>query len=305
MPVDVAGSAPSATVALPAPVSQASGGWLLTVLTVAMFSIATPMTKHALVSGEDPLALLSIRMIIGSALIGGWILATSPGRLRMVPTHAGLALLAGISNGVGMVSYFFALGRIDGSIASMIFACSPLCTLGILALRGERISRMSMIRMGVGAAGIWLIVGPSGAVDPLGALGVLVSAITFAIHLAILQWNLKGADGRATTLLIVVGMALVSSLVWATRGGTGAAMGSVGWTTAIVLAIVSTWLARMSLFEAVRRIGSGQVSMLLPLETPLAVTLSVVFRGERPGIWEGVGGLLIVASAALGARRSA
>lgn len=284
--------------------SVAAGGWLLTVASVTMFSIATPMTKYALVEGVDPLTLLATRMVVGALLIGGWILAMSPGRLWLAPRQAALAFAAGVSNGIGMLGYFYALTRIDGSIATMIFATSPMCTLAILAMRGERITGRSMVRIGLGTLGVWLIVGPAGRVDLWGAAGVVLSAVTFAWHLAILQWKLADADGRATTLMIVIGMAVTSALAWATLGGAvWHPLGTVGWTTAIVLAIVSTWLARLTLFEAVRRIGSGQVSMLLPLETPMAVTWSVAFRGERLHTLEALGGLLIVGSALLGSRK--
>ena len=80
-------------------------------------------------------------------------------------------------------------------------------------------------------------------------------------------------------------------------------LGAVGWSTALALAVVSTWAARLVLFEAVRSIGSGQVAMLLPLETPLAVVWSVLFRGERLHALEIAGGALIVLSAVLGGIR--
>ncbi len=281
-------------------------GWLLAVACVAMFSIATPMSKWAIVSGVDPVALLPVRMWIGSALIAGWLLLTAPQRLRMKPRHAALAFLAGASNGVGMLGYFYALTRIDGSIATMIFATSPLCTLGLLALRGERVTRLSMARIALGLLGVWLIVGPNGRVDLWGAAGVLLSAITFAWQLAILQWNLSEADGAATTLMIVVGMASVGTVAFlGVHGLVWQPIGAVGWVTCIVLAIISTWLSRLALFAAVKRIGSGQVSMVLPIETPLAVTWSVLFRGERLNALEVAGGVLILSSALLRVRKSA
>lgn len=281
-------------------------GVLLAVASVVMFSIATPLSKWALVSGVDPFALLAVRMGIGASLIAGWLLVTAPRRLRMTPRHASLAFAAGVSNGIGMLGYFFALTRIDGSIATMIFATSPLCTLAMLAMRGERVTQRSMVRIVLGLLGVWLIVGPSGRVDLWGAAGVVLSAFTFAWQLAILQWKLSDADGAATTLWIVIGMAAVGAVSSVgVHGVVWQPMGFVGWTTCVVLAIVSTWLARLALFAAVKHIGSGQVSMVLPIETPLAVTWSVLFRGERLNAVEVAGGLLIVGSALLRGRKSA
>jgi drug/metabolite transporter (DMT)-like permease len=57
------------------------------------------------------------------------------------------------------------------------------------------------------------------------------------------------------------------------------------------------------MFEGVRLLGSGQVALLLPLETLLAVFWSVVFLGERLTFWEWVGGGLIMFSALLAIQR--
>ena len=44
--------------------------------------------------------------------------------------------------------------------------------------------------------------------------------------------------------------------------------------------------------------------MVLPIETPLAVTWSVLFRGERLNALEVAGGVLILSSALLRVKRS-
>ncbi|MCB0124763.1 MAG: EamA family transporter, partial [Caldilineaceae bacterium] len=58
-----------------------------------------------------------------------------------------------------------------------------------------------------------------------------------------------------------------------------------------------------ALFGAIARIGSGQIALLWPLQTLLIIILSVLFLGERMSTIQWVGGILILSSTALAARR--
>ncbi len=75
------------------------------------------------------------------------------------------------------------------------------------------------------------------------------------------------------------------------------------WWILIVLALVSTWFARLSLFAAIRRIGSGQIALLWPLQILTVIGLSVVFLNERLSPIQWLGGSLILVSALLAIER--
>jgi drug/metabolite transporter (DMT)-like permease len=76
-----------------------------------------------------------------------------------------------------------------------------------------------------------------------------------------------------------------------------------GWTAVLLLAVVSTYLARFGYFNALTRIGSSQMALLGPLETLLSVIWSILFLHEGLGPWQIAGGVLILASALLAVRR--
>jgi drug/metabolite transporter (DMT)-like permease len=64
----------------------------------------------------------------------------------------------------------------------------------------------------------------------------------------------------------------------------------------VVLAVVSTYFARLALFAAIARIGSGQTALLWPLQTLGAIVLSVIFLQERLTPIQWVGGFLVLGS---------
>jgi drug/metabolite transporter (DMT)-like permease len=267
------------------------------------FSVATPLAKWAIEAGLDPATLLTLRLILSTVLLGLSIALTAPRYLRLDRRGLWVCGVAGLSNGIGMLTYFWALARIDGSLAVMIFAISPLATLALLALAGERFSRRHFFRLAVGLSGVYLLVGPTGRVDWLGVVLVLVTVCTFAFHLALIQWFLQPYDARTITFYVVTIMTVLNSGLWLTQGGEWRNVGWTGWLIIGVLALVSTYLARLAMFEGVRLLGGSQMALLLPLETLLAVVWSVIFLGERLTWWEWLGGGLILLSALLSIQR--
>ncbi len=278
-------------------------GWAMALFSSFAFSIATPVAKGAIASGLNPDTLLTFRLIVSTLLLGGMIVLTAPRTLRLDRRGGLVCAIAGVSNGLGMLTYFLALARIDGSLAVMIFAISPLVTLAMLALRGERFTRRHFLRLALGLAGVYLLVGPTGRVDWVGVLLVMVTVFAFALHLALIQWYLQAYDARTITFYVVATMTLFNLGLWSFEGGEWRNLGWSGWFIVLVLAVVSTFLARLAMFEGVRHLGGSQMALLLPLETLLAVLWSVIFLGERLPFWEWVGGGLILLSALLAIRR--
>jgi drug/metabolite transporter (DMT)-like permease len=278
-------------------------GWFMALFSSFAFSLATPIAKGAIDAGLDPTTLLTVRLILSTLLLGLSIGLTTPAYLRLERQGLLVCGVAGLANGIGMLTYFWALARLDGSLAVMIFAISPLVTLALLALRGERFTRRHFSRLALGLLGVYLLVGPGGRVDWLGVCLILVTVCAFALHLALFQWFLQPYDARTITFYVVGVMTVVNSGLWLIEGEAWHSLGWSGWFIIVVLAVVSTYLARLAMFEGVRRLGGSQVALLLPLETLLAVIWSVVFLGERLVFWEWIGGGLIMVSALLAVQR--
>jgi drug/metabolite transporter (DMT)-like permease len=278
-------------------------GWAVALTASVCFSVATPIARAAILGGLDPTGLLVVRMGLATLLVGLTIALTSPSLLRADRRCFRIAALAGFINTAGMLSYFWALERIEASMASMIIAISPIAVLSLLALRGEKVTYRHAVRLTLALSGVYLLIGPGGEVDPIGVAWVMVAVISFAFQLVTLQWYLVGYDARTVTFYQLAAMTIGVSIVWWLEGAQLQSLGRVGWIAAIVLAVVSTYLSRLFLFNAVSRIGGGQVAMLSPVETLLTVIWSFLFLDERLSPLQWVGGLLILTSAVLAIKR--
>jgi drug/metabolite transporter (DMT)-like permease len=275
----------------------------MALLATLAFSIVPTVGKAAVSLGVNPTTLVMLRLTITTVLLGITIAATAPQRLRMDRRSGWLCAVSGLANGVGMLMFFVALTRIHASIASMIFSLHPLLVLALLALRGERFTVRNAVRLALGVGGVYLLLGPGGQVDWMGALLALGAVVTAPIQILLMQWYLNDADPLAVTFYTVGVMAAVAIGWWLFQGVEWRDPGWQGWLLIGVMAVVSTYLSRLALFMAVRGIGGGQVSLFAPLETLLTVIWSVTFLSERLTFWQWAGGGLILASALLAARR--
>lgn len=175
--------------------------------------------------------------------------------------------------------------------------------LALLALRGERFTYRNTIRLALGLGGVYLLIGPGGQVSPTGVLLAFGAVITAPIQIMLIQWYLQEEEPWSVTLTMVATMAVVAGGWWLAQGLPWGAVPPAVWLLLVVLAVVSTYLARLTMFAAIRAIGGGQFGLLAPVETMLTVMWSVLFLGERltPIQWLGSG--LILTSALLALRR--
>jgi drug/metabolite transporter (DMT)-like permease len=283
--------------------SSTTIGWSAALLSTLSFSIAAPIGTVLINLGVDPTTILLCRFWLAVALLFGTLRLTAPGKLRL-PRRGLLSVgMAGFSIGVAVLLYFWSLTRLHTSIAAMLIALEPLATLLMLALRGERFTYRNTLRVGLGLAGVYLLVGFQGSADLLGVLMVLGVVLLSSFHTVSLQWFLGEHDGRTVTAYVVLTMALTISAYWLIQRPVVPPLTWRFWLGVGAMALISTYVARLTLFAGVKRLGGGQVALLAPVETLLTVIFSVIFLGDRLSLAQGLGGVLILVSAGLAVRR--
>lgn len=278
-------------------------GWALALAATVAFSLATPIARSLLVGGANPSGLVTIRLMMAVTLHGLAIGLTAPGLFRLDRRMMAICLAAGVTNGLGMLLYFMGLARLSASITAMLLSISPLIVLSLLVLRGEKLTYRHAIRTGLALVGVYLVIGPGGAVDMGGVGLILLAVLAFSSHMVLLQWYLRSLAPRVVTFYVTAGMLLAVGAYWLGIGAPWQPLDSAGWIGLATLAVVSTFFARLAMYAAVGYIGSGQMSLLTPLEILLAVIWSVLFLGEQLALAHVFGGGLILASALLAIQR--
>ncbi|MFN3335246.1 MAG: EamA family transporter [Caldilinea sp.] len=159
--------------------SQIRIGWALAIFATISFSMAPPLVRFAIVDGFDPTTLLLLRMLIASTMLGLTLAAMDWRKLQMSRRGVASSTLVGAINAAGMMIFFTALSLLEASLASMILALSPPIVLSLLALRGERLTQRHLVRLTLALIGVYLLVGPTGEVNWLGAGLALLATFLF------------------------------------------------------------------------------------------------------------------------------
>jgi hypothetical protein len=176
-------------------------GWALAVFATVAFSFAPPVARFAIVGGFDSTTLLLARMILATSFFAIVLAATDLQKLRLPRAGLAAAALVGAVNAVGMTLFFAALGQLEASLSAMILALSPPMVLSLLALRGERLTQRHLVRLALALMGVYLLIGPTGQVDWVGATLALTATFLFALQMALTQWTLIAYPTRAVAFL--------------------------------------------------------------------------------------------------------
>jgi drug/metabolite transporter (DMT)-like permease len=240
-----------------------------------------------------------------------WVLVYLHGRRSTHPTaterlpRVKLMLIGGVL-AVGALSAFYGLARVDARIYTMVFRVLPLMVLIINAGLGERFPLRGWLALGVVMIGMMFVLEPGGLMATgvdinrsfmIGIGIALLNAFAIAIYNVGQQHIMQGfgAKMRASawtttgTIIAITPALLFMGLQSIPNWQTGGAL--------LGLAITTTVLPTVALYEAIGRLGASRMVIVGSLEPVLAVLLAIVLLGE-PMLtpFQMIGGVLIASS---------
>jgi drug/metabolite transporter (DMT)-like permease len=282
-------------------------GVSLAAIGAVAFSIRPIFVKLAYEDMHDPVTLLALRMIFSLPffVIAPAIYRGPSGGRRLPPITArdALALTA-----LGFVGYYLSsfldmigLQYIAACVGRLILFMYPTIVVVISsAVLRKPITRRELIALAISYAGVALVL--SGQLDKasenfwLGALLVMLSAVTFSVYLVgggevVLRLGsirfTAYATAAASVFCIVQFVALrpLSALVLPARV----------YVLALCMALFSTVMPVFMMAEALRRIGANRVAMISALGPVATVVSGYLGLDEKMSPVQSAGGLLVVA----------
>jgi drug/metabolite transporter (DMT)-like permease len=226
------------------------------------------------------------------------------GRLaRLRPVNVRLHLLRGVLSVVMLGSFVFAVRESSLATTYSIFMCAPLVVAALSAqMLGERVSRLQWAAIGVGLAGVLLMLRPDGAQwISVGSVAAVVAALCYSLAVITLRVLARTDTTESMvfsfTFLLAVGAGLLSIPGWT----------PVLWAHWPLLAGVGLLgsLGQHFITEAFR---NAPASVVTPFEyTALlwGVLLDLVVWGVLPGAITLVGGAIVIGAGLFLIRREA
>lgn len=280
-------------------------GFLFALGSYLMYSLNTPIARQAFLDGMRPETLLAYRFTAGAILFLLTITFTplaqaKEGEKEMDRFGIWMGLGSGLLNGTAVYFFFNSLNLLPASFTAVLgIGIYIVVVILLLTLFGEKFTVVHAIRLVLGLTGVWLLVGPSGDLRSVGVLWLATGSTCFALHMISIQWYLREYNTWAISTLIVcatAGLLLILWLISGLRSGQldFAIPSAASWLAVILLALFASWLGRVLSYRALSILGSGELALLTPTETLLAILWSVLFLGEwlEPAQW--LGALLII-----------
>jgi inner membrane transporter RhtA len=209
----------------------------------------------------------------------------------------GVCVLLGVVTASVTMLFMAAAGRIPLGTASALEFLGPL---GVAVANGKGGGRV--LWPGFAAVGVVLLTQPwAGAVDPIGVLYALASAVCWACYILLTQRvgdEVAGINGLAVSMPVA---GLVATVV--VGPGVFDRMTPeillIGIGLAILLPVVPFALEMMAL----RRLTTAAFGTLMALEPGFAMIVGLMILHQVPGAF-GVVGICLVVSAGIGAART-
>jgi drug/metabolite transporter (DMT)-like permease len=194
--------------------------------------------------------------------------------------------------------------RLDSGLAALIQACTPLFTavIAFWFVHSERSSGLRLVGVGVGFAGVALLVGAAPHGSVLAALAVVGVGACYAVAALITARRLRGIP----PLVIAFATCGIASLVSLPGGVAQFPDDWPGWkavASVVVLGAVGLSVAYLLYFALITGPGASYAVLVTHLVPPMALFYGAVFLGEPVRASALAGLALILAGVALGSRQ--
>lgn len=259
--------------------------------TIGLFKKGIPIT-----SGE----LALYRAVLATVLLGGVLLATKQRiPLRTIGKQLPLLLLSGAAMGVNWILLFEAFNYTSVSVATLSYYFAPIIVTAVSPLLfRERLTVRQIVCFVVSTLGLVLITGVSGLGEGSSDLkGILfgLGAAVFYASVILLNKFIKGVEGLHRTLLqFLAAIVTLTPYVALTSGVTLGSMDAMGWVCLLIVGLVHTGLAYVMYFPSLKELPGQKAAILSYIDPLVAVIVSVLILREPMGLWQWLGGAMIL-----------
>ena len=211
----------------------------------------------------------------------------------------------GVLFALSSLTLFASFHFMDAGVASTLLFVYPVMVAIIMAIFfKERITFVTVLSILLSLSGIALLYrgGDGGVLDTTGVLLVMLSSLTYALYIVIVnKSSLRMSSLKLTFYVLLVGVLLITSCSFFGDGETRIQILTTPsmWLHASILAVFPTIVSLLLMVVAVHEIGSTPTAVIGALEPLTAVMLGVTLFGEELTLRLSVGIMLILSAVIL------
>jgi drug/metabolite transporter (DMT)-like permease len=192
-----------------------------------------------------------------------------------------------------------------GPLAFLFYTYPAWVALLAAMRRTERLTPLRIVALTLALAGVTIMVGaPTEKLNPIGVLLALVSALLYSAYLPALEHAQEGIPSIIATFLLILGAATSFVIASILMGEFFLSAGIAVWSDILVLAIVSTVIAFLTLIKGLAVLGPVRTAIVATVEPFFTTTLGILVLRNQLSTATLIGGLLIAAAVLLIQRNS-
>jgi len=273
---------------------------LLIILSALSFGSISVLTVLVTAAGVPLLTAMAWRYLLGVTLLGA---VARPGRIRSIPTLRVVQLVVTGGCGQALITYLslHALEYIPVGPLAFLFYTYPAWVALLAALRKtERLTSVRVIALTLALAGVTIMVGaPTEKLNPIGVMLALGSALLYSAYLPALEHVQAGIPAVIATFLLIGGAAIAFVIAALLTGELFIPVGITVWPEILVLAVVSTVVAFLTLIKGLAVLGPVRTSIVATVEPFFTATLGILVLGNQMSTTTLLGGMLIAGAVLL------
>jgi drug/metabolite transporter (DMT)-like permease len=275
-------------------------GVLLVLLSGVAIAVVPTSAKLAFEAGADTLTVVTLRGVVGMALMA-LFMAASGQSFRLPARTLAPCAAAGLAHALVAYGFIGSVAHIPVGLAVLIYATHPILLALIFHLQGvEPLTSRKLALAFTVLVGLAFVLG--GGLDRPNAIGVALAALaSLAVCVVILLGARAQRDGATATQvnLVMIAVATIVCGAATTLGGAWSfPAGMTGWL-GLAGAGGGVTVGLVAFFAAFRFIGPVRATMLSNVEPLLGVLFAVAVLGESLSRLQWTGVALAVAALVL------
>ncbi|MGI9369112.1 MAG: DMT family transporter, partial [Ruegeria sp.] len=269
-------------------------GIMLVILSMAAFSVEDMFIKRLSVFASAGQIILVLGLVCTLVFLAWAVVAKN--QIFSAAAWGPLPLLRSAAEGIGVLTYIYALSLADLSTVAAVFQALPLTvTLGAAVFLREQVGWRRWCAIGVGFVGVLMIIQPGTEGFQPEVLLVVITVIAVAARDLIT----RRIDARVASMVV----ALQANLVYILAGGV-LMLASNEPFIAIETSMIGAYagavaFAVLAYYTIIYAMRIGEASALTPFRYTrllFSLLIGVLVLGERPELLMLVGAGLIMAS---------
>ena len=286
--------------------------YLLLTLT-SLFWAGNAIVGRAVAGKIPPVALAEIRWIGAFLLLLPFAWQSLKAELPLIRRHIGILLILAVT-GIGAFNtlLYWALQHTTAINATLMQSAGPLLIgLWSLALFRDPLTGGQIAGIVVSLVGVLVIVSGgeptrlAGLTLNVGDIAVLVAMAFYSFYSTLLRKRPAMTQISFAALTIGLGAVLLLPLTIAEylSGAHFAPVDSGSIAALAYVVIFPSVLAHLCFNRGVQLIGANRAGPFLHIIPLFGAILAVIFLGERPGLYHGLGAALILCGVVIASRR--